>query len=402
MKKLISVILTLIAALSVYGTVMAQEQPTLEAPAAAETVQGVVSGTLVNGTAGAAIPQAHTITLHIVDSEMSEEVFTAVTAADGTYRFENVPIRADRSYLITTEYNDSTFLSAIVPGDPLAPQLTLPVTVYEFGADASAIKIDNVMMQVNLNEDALQIVQIVSFVNTSDRIFQTQDARGDVSVTVNMPTGATYQDFMGGGYYVSEDGTQVTDSAEVIPGKPHRMHLVYFLPVDVNAETFAYSQTFNYPFAGQFQVFFGGQGLAPNSDTLKELTPLHTANGVFENYGLDLNIAAGTPVEFELKSVPVEEFIIDPTTPLPQSINPLAIGMIVLGVGAIALAVVLFLRDRNRAPVLNMTDQTNTLMKQIAELDLQFQQGQIKRSIYDQQRSTLKAQLMSLVKNQKS
>jgi hypothetical protein len=382
--------------------------PVALAQDAAQTAAlGVVTGRVSNGTAGASLPAAQEVILHIVDNDFNEETFTTSAAADGTFRFENVPMLAERDYLITAEYNDGLFLSGLTPGDPAVLEIDIPVTIYETGSDASGVKIENIVSQLSTSEGALQIVQIVTFVNTSDRVYLVAGEHGNRSVAVAVPQGATYQDFMGGGFIVSTDGTQVYDTRALVPGEPLRMHLVYFLPLPQNGEALVIDQPLNYPLDGEVQVFFGTPDLDMTStDVLASMPPMHTSSGVFPTFGGNLTRASGENLRYELAYDPTATAAAaDSAATVPVStptltLNPAAVVMIILGVGAIGLAVALFIRERGQRTQLSAGDQANLLMKQIAELDIQFKQGDINKEQYNRQRSLMKSRLMQLVKDQ--
>jgi len=399
--NLFTLLIAALALLLIVPVALAQDAAPAEHPL------GTVTGQLANGTAGASLPAAQEVILRIVDNEFNEETFTTTAAADGTYRFENVPMRADRDYLVSAEYNDGLFLSGLISGDPAVLDINLPVTVYETGSDDSGVKITGIMSQMSTSEGALQIIQIATFVNTSDRVLLVAGEHGNRSVAMAAPTGATYQDFMGGGFIVSTDGTQIYDTRALVPGEPLRMHLVFFLPLPQDGTPLVVDQPLNYPLDGEVQVFFGTQDLDLGStDVLASAPPMHTTSGVFTTYGGTLNRAAGDSLRLEIAYDPTAAAATSttttpaPTAPPTLTLNPAAVVMIILGVGAIGLAVALFIRERGQRTRLSAGDQANLLMKQIAELDIQFKQGAITKDAYNRQRTMMKSRLMQLVKDQ--
>jgi mono/diheme cytochrome c family protein len=380
------------------ATAAPDAQPTAAAtqPAAAT---GSIIGQIMNGTAGSSAPGSLPLTLHVVDSQFSEETFETTADAAGAYRFTDIPFRGDRQYVITADYRGVVFMSDIVPLDPAAAEHSLPLTVYEPGADASAIHIDRMMMQVSANHGQLAISQLVSFTNTSDRIYLESQADGGRSVTVNVPAGFQYADFMGGGYQVSADGTQVSDNVPIIPGQPTVMHLTYIAPYPGSVSV-SVAQTWAYPISGPVQLILGSAGLDVMTDALVEGEPLVTSSGTTRNFTGSLNLPAGSSLRFSVSGTPVEAAA---NAAASQPVNSLAYVLIGGGVLALLLALVLYVRERRHlypaaALAAPAQPEVNALIKRIASLDVQHREGKLDDRRYERQRAELKAQLNALMK----
>lgn len=373
--------------------VMVAEAPANVETAPAETApMGVISGQIINGTAGADVPGGLALTLHVVADDFSETTFEATTDAAGAYRIENVPLRTDRSYVVTTSYGGQVFMSDIGAVDPAVSEHALPVTVYEAGADAAAIVIDRMMMQVAATHGQLTISQLVSFRNTSDRIYVIPQAAGQTSVMVNVPQGAQYADFMGGGYQVSEDGRQVTDVTPVLPGQPHVMHLTYLMPYSADASV-NFDQPMPYPIDGPVEVVIATDGLNVTTDVLREGPPRETGSRAMRSFSADLAQPAGQSFRIAISGTPVQVN----TITAPET-NPLAYVFIALGVLALMLAAVLFVRERRQPRLAAAGPDPSALMKQIAALDVQHRDGKLEQKHYERERARLKAQLTDLMK----
>ncbi|MFN7210133.1 MAG: hypothetical protein ACK4P1_07040, partial [Aggregatilineales bacterium] len=201
--------------------------------AAPEEALGTVSGQVTNATAGAALPAELEIELHSVDRAFNDAILKTKADAEGKFVFENVPIRADRSYFTAAVIEGRYFASEPVVGNPAAPTLNLPFKIYERSADPSIVKVANVITQVSPEEEALYVVQIIRFENASDRLFSTDERVGEdgyASVRVQLPDGALLLGFATDErrFHV-EDGV-ITDTQPVYPQTRHIVHFRYLLP----------------------------------------------------------------------------------------------------------------------------------------------------------------------------
>lgn len=380
------------------------ETPEAIEPAEADEAAplGVVRGSVSNGTADAAIPADLELVLHVVDNEFNENTFETTVDASGAFAFEDVPMRSDRQYAVTAEYNGVLFVSEIVPVEADTTALDLPITVYEVGAEADDIQIENMMMQVGVTQGTLQMVQLVSFTNTSDRVYIQRDDSGQRSVSVHVPQGAQYHDFMGGGYTVSEDGTQVFDVSPVVPGQPHMMHLTYMLPYPENASV-SVEQMLDYSLAGQVEVLVATEGLAVVSDQLSAQAPRTMGGRAIPSYGGELDLAADEPVSYAISGAPIAAATTATAAASGQAVSPLGYGLIVIGLSGLVVASFLYVRERRAVKTVSHDAppaSANDLMKQIAELDVEHRAGKINDRDYEQRRAALKAVLTAIMKNQ--
>ena len=103
--------------------------------AAQEPVFGDVSGRISNGTADAAVPPGLKVVLLDIGAGQAPALRETLSAADGSYRFADVLLEPGRSFSVLVEHGGRRFPSARLGADPARPQLDMPVTIYEAGAD---------------------------------------------------------------------------------------------------------------------------------------------------------------------------------------------------------------------------------------------------------------------------
>ena len=355
---------------------------------------GTVSGQVTHGTAGGSVPDDLTVTLHIFDSTFAEETLDTTLDADGRYAFENVDIAADKRYVITARYDERVYGTDFVAGDPTNPALDLPLTLYDVTSDSSAIEIGMMVQQISVSGDSLQVAQVVSFSNTSDRLYSTDQALGPdqfASVQLVLPEGASLLGFDDEQRYVlAEDDRTVYDTVPVVPGDGHIMHVLYELPYSGSLDL---PQTLGYALSGQAQLLVSPASIVVSG-------PAFTATGMqamggnnYATFTATGPLPAGTDFGVNVSGQPQTQAATDAAAVPTETLVPLllfAAGITILGVGAF-----MFVRDRRRpAPDTNLMD---ALVRQIAELDELHASGQLEDAAYEKRRASLKARLVEVM-----
>lgn len=359
-----------------------------------EAVRGVVTGQISNGTEGAPLPAALSLTLHVIKSEFSEEPFTALADADGSYRFENVPFDSRYQYVITVPYGGVQFVSEIVSVDPAQPELSLLVTLYEGDAPESAIQIVASSSQAMVLDNSLQIIQIVSFANTSDRVyFNVGEDGGGTSVTLRLPQNASLLNSVSDSYIISADETSITSTRPVLPGRSQVMHLAYTIPYGQLATV---EQVFDYPIAGEVEVAVVTEGLQLTGEGFAELGQIAFGERQATNYGGTIAREAGSSLRYDVSGVPVT--VASESTANPVLTSPVAYILIGAGLLSLIAAAIITVRERRAAQGSSSKATMSDLMEQIAALDSRHKAGKVSAQEYQRKRAALKAELSALMK----
>jgi hypothetical protein len=358
-------------------------------------ITGLVSGSVVNATAGGQLPSALSLELHIIDQGFTEEeTLRTVMNPDGTFRIDDVPLYANKNYVVTTEYQGGLFASELQAGDPSAGKLNFSLPIYEFTDDPDVVQIDNITAQVSIDNDTLTMIGLVSFINTSDRAFRSAD--GTSSVHISLPEGAQPSRLIteSARYRYSESTRQIIDTYPVMPGESHSVHLIYTLPyrgrVDIR-------QPLDYPLAKGLEILVDSSDIDITGKDIQPLGQRTTPQGVLMGFGTRSAFPAGADLAFTISS----------NTGGAQTIRqpPPVLPLIFIGAGIVTVIVagVLHLRRRQRsrlvnAPVSNLQVRIDALIREIAALDENYQAGKIKGEAYELQRHTLKSELAQLMK----
>ncbi len=240
------------------------------------------------------------------------------------------------------------------------------------------------------------MVQIISFGNSSDHAFVQQTEGNATSVGVTLPAGASYEDFSGGSYLVSADGTQVLDTQPVLPGDSHVMHVAYTLPYSGSASI---SQPLDYALNGQVEVLAATGGMSVSGDGVTLLGTRQLGTSIFNSFGGSFTKSAGDSLSYSISGADGSQAATTAAAPA-SGISVIAYVLIGAGLLAIGAAFGFFMRERTnntRTPAPNLSP--NELMKEIADLDVRYSEGSVPEAAYQKQRSALKAQLVLLMKD---
>jgi len=367
--------------------------------AAPEEALGTVSGQVTVATANATLPADLEIELHTVDRSFNDSVLKTKANADGKFRFENVPIRADRSYFTAAVIDGRYFASEPLIGDPTSPTLELPFKIYERTADPSVLKVANVVTQVSPDENSLYVVQIIRFENTSDRLFSADERIGDdrfASVRVTLPQGAVLLGFATDeARYHVQDGV-ITDTQPVYPETRHIVHFRYLLPYQPSGTQIALPLP--YRIDGTITLLVNPANLSVSAQIGDQVLPAQGSqvmgDAPYLTYSGAFQLPAETTLTYTLSGALSAPSAAEATAN-GGAMQPIALALIVGGALLISIGVVLLVRGaRQQTPAASQEQ----LIAALAALDEQYKQGELTQSAYARRRDALKAQLARLMR----
>jgi mono/diheme cytochrome c family protein len=364
-------------------------------------VIGTIQGSIVHGTDGGVLPGEMEVRLHIFDDNMTETVMRTTTDTEGRFAFEDLLVNSNLVFIASVEYQNGTFISDFQRGSSSATSIDLPVTIYDLAYDPSVLTIGSLVSQVFTFADQLQVVEIIELYNNSDRIYMGTEADDDTgdqrrTVTFTLPENATYLSVSGEERYtLSEDGRQIIDSLPVLPGEPHRVHLIYSIPkTDERVEI---RQVLDYPLEGHLEVHVE-QGAATVEGAALTASGSFTASGAtLDAYGGALTVPAGSTLEFAVIGG-------RQTSTSSSGGDRSLLAGVLMGIGLVMLVGSGFLFWRSRrgsaAPVAVSTpdlDPVDDLMQQMAALDVLYEEGKIQEKAYRKKRDRLKQRVTELM-----
>lgn len=353
----------------------------------------IFTGTVANKTADSSIPENLALTLHVIRSNgESAQTFDTSANDGGSYRFENIPFESGGQYIVSARHEGVIFTSEPITVSSTESALNIPFDIYEVTDDPNIVQINSLVSILQTNSDnSLEVVQVFDFGNISDRAYLEQSDGSAFSVGVRLPAGAIYEDFSGGSYQISADGTLVLDTQPVLPGESRVMHIAFTIPYSGSTNIV---QTLDYPLNGQLEVLASG-GMSVSGAGVIQLGTRQLGDMTFISYGGQFTQAAGEALRYSVSGSDVVQAMPSDATSNGNGV----IAYVLIGVGLFVLGAALgfFIRGQKDGKI---TLNPKLLMKQIADLDIRYKSGEVDENSYQKQRDAIKALLVTLMKDE--
>ena len=148
------------------------DTPTQAVPSATPVKlhKGEITGKIVNQNDPGKLPGEIEVMLHILDEGRNElGMLHGKSAADGSYRIVDVPIQMGLYYAAVVVYENTPYVSEIIPAETGKQNLELPIHVYESTTDLSGVRIDQMNVIFNLDQDGVEVKELYGISNIGDR-----------------------------------------------------------------------------------------------------------------------------------------------------------------------------------------------------------------------------------------
>ncbi len=389
----------------------AVEQPNATDELTVSTI--TISGQVTNGTVNSTVPADQEIVLFTFDASFNQTQTPISIGADGRYSFADLAYDPASVYVVTTNYRERVFASEVRRGAELVQDaadgsLDLPLTIYELTEDPAVIEITGMVSQVSVVGDSLEVAQVMTLTNTSDRAFSssqmTEDGR-NISIVISLPPGSVIAGLPEEQrYVVASEQFSILDTVPVLPGEEHLVQVIYLIPYENEA---IIEQPMNYAVNGAVRLLINPPNINVISDQLQPLGTETLSNMQFASYGAELTLNAGEAIRYDLRGAGLE---ISSGGAVTSNNLPVII-LLFLGFVSILIAVsyLLYYRTKTTArtsSAVQTTPQAGTqalvdaMIAQIAALDAQHEAGEIADNEYQRQRDALKKRLANLMEGQ--
>ena len=346
-----------------------------------------IYGTVSNGS-GEALPVGLDVVLH--SYEGADEVLTQVApvAADGSYRFEGLPLGDGRGYLASVDYGGLSYFSDFVDAATAANREELPLVVFETTTDTEGLVIERVHLVFEFRvEGQLRVIQLVSITNQG-REAVVPGADGQPVLNYTLPEGASNLVFeegqIGDRYLPTEEG--FGDLRAVLPGSGrYQILFAYNLPYNRSLDL-EILMTLPVQVAA---AFVAEEGIHLESDLLAPAGTQQVDDILYTVYQNTQALEAGENLEMQLSGThPLGGFWLQ----LARN-DALLIGLVAL-TAAVGLAW-LWLRRMETQPRGSIA-----VLDAIVRLDEQFEAGDLSKNEHKRQRAALKEALRQAIKRE--
>jgi hypothetical protein len=187
---------------------------------------GRISGTIVQGTAGAALGEVEVRLLILESAQIAGD--EVMHASDGHFEFE-VSVNPERTYILTARYQGVQYLDFVAPIvlTPEQPEATREITVFEVTTETPDLEISETIVTVvaidrGRGEIWLRREDVVHV--PGDRVFAGDEA----GITLRLPTPQATSEVSGGDL----DGGVLSTSTVLFPGDENAIVTQYIVRYD--------------------------------------------------------------------------------------------------------------------------------------------------------------------------
>lgn len=381
---------------------------------------GVLRGTVVMGTAGAALPPGLEVTLDVYAHFTLAETFTATVNAEGAFEFTGLSVEPTFSYLPSVLVGEIRYSSSIVSLTSAESEGQTTITIYETTSEPAEIRINRTDWIIDDQPGALLVVQLYFFGSGGDRTYTGSPVEGlDVPATVAIHIPAEAQEVTfensNAGERFQQVGDLYYDTSPLLPGEGVKQIVVrYFLPYEGTSAT--YAQRFLFP-VDQTNLLLAELPQLEVTITPADGAPLEVAESqefqgrTYRIYRSESLPASEVEVALagllDVNAVDPREGAVAAGASTSQSTGssgePFSPWMAwsVGGLGALVLAGgVLWSWRSGRVQVgdqeQDLRREVDELARRIAQLDDLHALGQVSDEIWQHQRSQLKARLLEI------
>lgn len=360
-----------------------------------------IAGLVMNGTTGEPAGAGLLVELNAFSPDFGLAFTeTATVAADGSYQFALADVSPDLVFATIATYEGVQFGTDFGLLERNAPEIELPLTVYEPTTDPAGVTIDQLHVVVEFVEGAVEISELYQFSQNEAAVYvgPTGDVAGG-TVTFSLPAGAENPAFdrsfgsLDNLFPADDMLPTATGWAEVVPLRPGQgtlsLLLRYSLPYD---RELTVAHPVDYGVANVNLVLVeAGVRLVTEGVWLAD--GVNSAEG-FLGYS-QAGFPAGTPLSFTLEGQPTR--LTDTAGNAVLARNTTTELYIGAGILLIVLAGVAYWTTTWQQPVAGVESPgRDSLLAQIATLDDQLAGGTIDPATHRQQRQTLKATLLDI------
>lgn len=364
--------------------------------------EATVSGVITNGTTGELAEPGTAVRLRAFTIDLNVALtLTTTVEAEGQYHFDLSDIPPDWFLRTAVFYEDIEFGSDFDQVSLSRPDLDLPIVVYEKTTDPAAITITQLHTILRFAaEDQVEVNQLYVVSNAANTVYAGPS--GDISegtVELVLPPEAQLLGFQRGlgsvdNLFPTEDLIPTTqgwaDTLPVRPGQGSLMLLArYTMPYNEDGITLSHPLLYE---TAEVSLVVPEEITVSGPDTWQDTGLQTLENGTFATYRQgSLPAAAVLSATIEGRPSPAA---VGGSLVRNESAELLLGG----GVLLIAVAAAIYAVRQWQSPAFDVKSEKKALLQAIADLDNEYEAGQMSESDYLEEREALMADLKAIWK----
>lgn len=364
------------------------------------------SGTVIQGSPGASLPDNITLQLQYGDFAGTTGVVNGTVDASGQFAFNDVPVLADSNYFAVVFYNELAFVSEPITTGNLQAENTLDITLYETTSAPNIVTMTNMEIVLDyltvpdLGEGILTR-QLNVYNNPTDYIFHLAPAGQNVriSLLMTLPIGSIILNADEQTALIpAQDQYSIIDTRPVYPGE-HLIDANYFLPYDNQAQTV--DIVVNNNFEGEINIIVVDPELQITGDNLNYTEDINLGTddepAMARVYSGTISLEPGDSLVFDIEGTVIMDSAQDTAIISQNQVLPILIAVGIVTILIIG-GLVFFMRGNSNNP----QREIDRIIEDIAQLEQSHDAGNINHDVFQQKRADLKKRLEELMNTTES
>jgi hypothetical protein len=392
MKRWLAYLLITIFVFSWYATrpVLAQSETPPTGPL------GEVRGTIINRNSGKVVTESLEVMLHVLDQGLVDlDMKHAQSQPNGTFIFADIPFDPNLQFTVMAVYDSVTYSSDPTPAEMQSKQVVVDVPVYDTTNDLAGVQIDQMHVLFDFAEDGLETKEIYVISSASNRtVKDVYQLESDQAATLKfpLPDDADYIFFKPDEQdrFVKFNGG-FADTSPLLPSTGSSQLMVSYLVSYDGEREYDYTAPvnvaqINFLVPDQANASLQGPGLTgPESMTLQN----GESYEVYSYFGLNTGQTISISINGNVATEPSKS---------NNTKGSIAGVTAFLGFAIIGVGIWWWRRSENIQNDIHSNEVIlDGLILEIAQLDEEFEQGNLSAEVHQQRRQSLMRQAKRLL-----
>jgi len=304
---------------------------------------GVINGTIVNGTSGGSSISGLTVNLYSYQNNSYLNMVSVAAYDDGSFTFNGILTDSIYSYEATVAFKNVEYTSGVFQFDNTEAVKTITVSVYETTTSDSKIKISLAHTVISLTNGSLTVKEILAFENSGDQTYIGSVPAGTSGhyqiLKFSLPPKSTNLTATSGllqDYLVTTD----TGFVDTMPVAPGTIQLAYTYTISNPGKTYQYTRVSDYAM-DTLDILIQGQDIGFSGIGFTQSDPLDMGGTTYSYYYTSA-ISAGGTITYTLTGLPSSGV----SSGASSTLIVITVAILVVGV----LVFVLIMQSRKKKP----------------------------------------------------